>query len=156
MIVLKEVLTQDKDRLWNIFQKYLYEMTNYYDMDMNESGNYEYKYFDAYFTEPERIVLFIYNDEILIGFVMINNYSCIEDSIDYAIGEFTVFPHYRKKHLGMNAIEKIFEQYHGKWEIKYSNENRAAKNFWTKMTEKYEPLVSTHANVESVLSFTVE
>lgn len=62
MIALKEVLTQDKDRLWNISQKYLYEMTNYYDMGMNESGNYEYKYFDAYFAEPERVVLFIYND----------------------------------------------------------------------------------------------
>ena len=36
MILLKEVLLADKDKLWNIFQKYFYEMSAYYDMDMDE------------------------------------------------------------------------------------------------------------------------
>ena len=44
----------DKNRLWNIFQKYLYEMSAYYDMEMDFSGNYEYRYFDTYFEENGR------------------------------------------------------------------------------------------------------
>lgn len=156
MIILKKAEVSDKDKMWNIFQKYLYEMTNYYDMTMSESGNYKYRFFDDYFVESERIALFIYDDEILIGFIMINNYSCIGDSIDYAIAEFTIFPQYRKKHFGLRAIKKIFEQYHGKWEIKYSNQNKAAERFWIKATKRYTPSVSAHSDAESVLSFIVE
>lgn len=155
MIILKEAQVSDQDKLWNIFQKYLYEMSNYYDMEMNESGNYEYKYFDHYFKESERIVLFIYNDECLVGFVMINNHSCLGDPIDHAIGEFTIFPRFRKNHFGLEAIQKIFEQYHGKWEIKYSRENKAAERLWIKAAEKYKPVVSPYADTENVLSFFV-
>lgn len=52
-------------------------MTNYYDMDMNEFGNYEYKYFDHYFKDSGRSALFIYHDEIIIGFVMITVLSFV-------------------------------------------------------------------------------
>lgn len=156
MIILQEVQMLDKDKLWNVFQKYLYEMTNFYVMDMDEYGNYEYKYFDCYFQEPERISLFIYNDEIFIGFAMINNYSCLDDPINYAIGEFTIFPQYRKYHFGTEAVQKIFEQYPGKWEIKFSNKNHPAERLWKKVTEKYRPSVTSYGTDESVLSFLAE
>ena len=40
MINLKPVKPKDKELLWNINQKYLYEMTGYYDDEMDENGNY--------------------------------------------------------------------------------------------------------------------
>lgn len=155
MIILKEVQVLDKEKLWNIFQKYFHEMTAYYDMDMDERGNYPYKYFDNYFEEAERTALFIYHDEILIGFAMINNYSCLGNCIDYAIAEFTIFPKYRKRGFGIETIQKIFEKYHGKWEIKYSNKNKSAEVLWLKATKKYKPVVSSYESTESVLSFIV-
>ncbi len=124
-------------------------------MDMGESGNYEYKYFDDYFSESKRIALFIYHDKVLVGFVMINDYSCLNAPIDYAIAEFTIFPQYRKRHFATEAVQKIFEQYPGKWEIKYSNKNGAAEKLWKKATGKYGPAVSSYATVDSVLSFVV-
>ena len=39
MIRLQNVQPKDRDLLWNINQKYLYEMTNYYDDPMDEEGN---------------------------------------------------------------------------------------------------------------------
>lgn len=42
MIRLVTALVKDRDLLWNINQKYLYEMTNYYDDTMDEHGNYHY------------------------------------------------------------------------------------------------------------------
>ena len=55
MIRLVRVLEKDRDLLWNLNQKYLYEMTNYYDDPMDAGGNYSYGYFDAYFSDPKRI-----------------------------------------------------------------------------------------------------
>lgn len=156
MITLKKIGPSDKSKFWNIVQKYLYEMTNYYDMGMiDELGNYEYKYFDSYFEDRERAALFIYNDEALIGFAMINDYSCLGNRIDHAIAEFTIFPHYRKRRLGMRSVQEIFKQYPGRWEIKYSIKNKAAEALWTKAAKKYDPLVSPYDRAESVLSFVV-
>ena len=39
---LVAVKTQDRELLWNINQKYLYEMTNYYDDEMDTLGNLNY------------------------------------------------------------------------------------------------------------------
>ena len=50
MITLVRVTQKDRDLLWNINQKYLYEMTNFYNDPMDEKGNYHYGYFDDYFN----------------------------------------------------------------------------------------------------------
>ena len=96
MINLKPVKPEDKELLWNINQKYLYEMTNYYDDEMDERGNYHYGYFDAYFTEPERIALFICKNDVIVGFAMLNPYSYLGEKSEYVMAEFTVFPMYRR------------------------------------------------------------
>lgn len=156
VITLKKIEPSDKSKFWNIVQKYLYEMTNYYDMGvMDELGNYQYRYFDSYFEDSERSALFIYDDGALVGFAMINDYSCLGNHIDHAIAEFTIFPHYRKRHLGVKSVQKIFEQHHGRWEIKYSSKNKAAEALWMRVTKKYNPLISTYGRDESVLSFVV-
>jgi len=68
MIKLVRVLPENRELLWNLHQKYLYEMTKYYDNEMDENGNYHYGYFDAYFIQPERKAYFIYSDDRLAGF----------------------------------------------------------------------------------------
>lgn len=37
-----EARSEDRVLLWNINQKYLYEMTNYYDVEMDQSGILHY------------------------------------------------------------------------------------------------------------------
>ena len=156
MIRLKSAERTDKNRLWNIFQKYLYEMSAYYDMEMDFSGNYEYRYFDTYFEENGRAAYFVFDGNTLIGFVMINDYSCINDKIDYSIAEFTIFPKYRRKHCAEVAMRQIFREHQGKWEIKFSNQNLSARAFWLKVTKRYTPQVSPIGEAETVLSFIVK
>lgn len=52
MISLQTVKEKNRDLLWNINQKYLYEMTNFYDDSMDENGNYHYGHFEEYFSDP--------------------------------------------------------------------------------------------------------
>lgn len=156
MIELATVKPEDKTLLWNVNQKYLYEMTNYYDDEMDADGNYLYGYFDAYFTEPQRKALFILCDNRLAGFAMINPNSYLGETPNYVMAEFTVFPAFRKRHVATAAVKKIFQRYSGAWEVKFNENNVAAKHFWNKICAKYNPRKIKLNKCETVLAFLVK
>ena len=90
MITLVPVQAEEKERLHNINQKYLYEMTSFYPDEMDENGNLHYGFFDEYFVDPKRKAFFIYNGDTMVGFVMIHPYSVIGHTPDYTMAEFTI------------------------------------------------------------------
>jgi len=155
MIELVKAASEHRELLWNLHQKYLYEMTNYYNDEMDEAGNYHYGYFDAYFSEPERTALLLYEGKVLVGFAMINPHSYINGHPDHVLAEFTIFPMYRKKHLGRDAANLILKTYKGCWEIKYNEKNAGAKALWSAVTEPYHPTNCKYSDEETVLSFSV-
>jgi hypothetical protein len=65
MIEFVAVKPEQRELLWNMLQKFLYEMTNYYDDEVDALGNYQYRYFEDYFTAPERTAFFLYHDKVL-------------------------------------------------------------------------------------------
>lgn len=141
------------DLLWNLNQKYLYEMTYFYDNELDDSGNLHYGHFEEYFSDPQRQAFLIYKDSKLAGFAMINPYSNINGSPDYVMAEFTVFPVYRRQNIATRAAKLLFENCRGKWEIKYNEKNDKAKQFWTKITADYMPEKTKISKNETVLSF---
>ncbi len=156
MIELRPVRQEDRDFSWNINQKYLYEMTNYYDDEMDADGNYHYGYFEAYFTDPKRKAFLLCREGRTVGFAMINPYSFFGQSPDHVMAEFTVFPAFRRRHVASEAAGAIFARYPGQWEIKYNEKNNAAKALWTKVTAKYRPGITRLNDAETVLTFTVD
>ena len=155
MIRLEKVRMEDRQLLFNINQKYLYEMTNYYDDMMDRNGNYSYGYFDGYFTDPNRKAFFIYDDERMVGFAFVNPYSYFDREPDHVMAEFTVFPAFRNRHYGETAARMLLERFPGKWEIKYNEKNIPARNLWNKMAERYRPEKLSYSEDETVLCFTV-
>lgn len=153
MIRLQAVKAEERPLFWNINQKYLYEMTLYYPDAMDEQGNYHYGYFDAYFTDPERKAYFIFDDETMIGFVMLNPYSYIGRKPDNIIAEFTIFPAYRRKHYALEAAKLILASHPGKWEIKYNEKNTGAKKLWNAIAAPYNPKAHRLNEQETVLEF---
>lgn len=155
-IELVAVKTEDRELFWNINQKYLYEMTCYYDDEMDEMGNLHYGFFDAYFTDPQRKAFFIREGQALVGFAMINPYSYMDEHPDYVLAEFTIFPVYRRRHYATEAANMIFKRFRGNWEVKYNEKNTAAKTLWNKITEKYAPKKVFLNEEETVLKFNSE
>ena len=153
MLRLQTVRKEDHDLLYNINQKYLYEMTNFYDDPMDENGNYGYGYFEDYFSNPKRKAFFLYNDRTLIGFAMICPYSYINAHPDHVMAEFTIFPIYRRKHYAFEAANLILATYPGQWEIKYNEKNLPAKKLWTSVTAPYHPAVHHLNDEETVFAF---
>ena len=155
MIRLEEVQVKDKDLLWNINQKYLYEMTNFYDDLMDEKGNFHYGHFEDYFTDPVRVAYFIRNDDTLVGFAMLCPYSNIGQEPNYTMAEFTIFPAYRRRHLALDTVRMILEKHPGKWEIKYNENNEGARKLWNAVATPFEPEVHHLNDEETVLAFAV-
>lgn len=156
MIELIEIKANDREIFWNIHQKYLYEMTNYYDDIMDEKGNYQYGYFDTYFKEEQRKAYFIHFNGNLAGFAMINPYSYLGEKPDYVLAEFTIFPIYRRQHIASKVIDTLFKQFVGSWEIKYNEKNLPAMNLWNKACAKYNPKKTRISEFETVLSFAIK
>ncbi len=89
----------------------------------------------------------------MVGFAMINPYSYIGGCPDHVLAEFTIFPSYRGKHLAHAAADRILAAYPGRWEIKYSERNAAARRLWQRVTAPYHPVVHRLNEEETVLAF---
>ncbi|MBQ3865003.1 MAG: GNAT family N-acetyltransferase [Clostridia bacterium] len=150
MISLRKVGKEDRELLWNINQKYLYEMTNFYDDPMDQNGNYGYGHFDEYFTDPRRTAYFLYDEETLVGFAMLCPYSNLNLDPDYTMAEFTIFPAFRRKHLALEAARMILAAHRGLWEIKYNEKNVAGKQLWNLVAKPYHP-ETYHLNPEETV-----
>ena len=153
MIRLQAVLKENRDLLWNLNQKYLYEMTLYYPDPMDENGNYHYGHFDEYFTDPRREAFFLRADDTMVGFAMLCPYSNIGKKPDYTMAEFTIFPAYRRKHYALDVANLILAGHPGLWEIKYNEKNAGAKRLWTAVTAPYRPTVHRLNEEETVFEF---
>lgn len=153
MIKLVPVKKEEKDRLFSINQKYLYEMTLFYPDVMDEKGNLHYGNFEAYFTDPKRWAFFLFHEDLMVGFAMVHPYSVLGKQPDYTMAEFTIFPSYRGKGYGEMAARLILSTFPGVWEIKFNEKNIKGKSLWTKVTKDFEPKVYHLNEEETVLEF---
>ena len=156
MIALIPVRRTDRQLLWNLLQKYLHELSRWYAQAPDAEGNYPYRWFDAYFTEPDRVALLILDDDIPVGFALLNAHSYIGEAPDHVLAEFTVFPAYRGRGIASQAVQRILDVYGGRWEIKYSERNTAASRLWNGIAKKYHPQSHDLGDDETVLAFSTE
>ncbi len=135
---LCEVNTLEKDILYRLLQYSLFEESENDLNEMNDEGLFEYKYFDAYFTDKERKAYFI-KEKIsgkLLGFALINTYVRICNR-GHSIAEYMILPKYRRNKIGKRAALEIFEKYDGDWEVEPSFGSQKAYLFWKNTIEEY-------------------
>ena len=137
MLRLGAIGKEKSDVLKNLMQKYLYEMTLYYENRLNDQGDYEYPYLPLYFSDPDRQAYFFYDDEELIGFVLVNRLSFTGEEIDNSLAEFTILPMFRKHGYGMKAFSALLSLRPGIWQLKYSTKNKTGAAFWQKVKALY-------------------
>lgn len=135
-IKLEKVTEKEKNTLYNLLQFALYDGSFYIDNKVNQNGEFEYRYFEDYFTDKTRDKYFIKCGDSLAGFVLINenrrfNYS------GKTIAEFLIMPQYRRMHIGYKAATMVFELYHGNWEVQPMENNPIATSFWNNTIFKY-------------------
>lgn len=153
-IKLVSVKDEEKDILYRLLQFALYDGSFYIDNQINEKGIFEYKYFDAYFSDKRRDKYFITYNGKLAGFVMINEHNKF-NTTGKTIAEFLIMPEFRRNHIGEQAAILAFEKYPGNWEVQPMENNPIAYSFWKKVITKYTNNTFTIKNngIEDVFIF---
>lgn len=136
-IDLKQVEADEKEILRNLLEKYDYEFSQWNKRDVNKLGLYGYDYLDCYWTENNRFAFFILVDNNLAGFAMVNDYPETAEKTDYSLAEFFVMIKYRRNGVGKIAANKIFNMFHGKWQLKRHPHNIPSVHFWNKVVSEY-------------------
>lgn len=140
---------EDREILSNLLEKYDYEFSQYDNRDVNKLGLYGYKYLDCYWIEDNRWAFFIVVDKKLAGFAMVNTFPEAEDRpVDYSMAEFFVMYKYRRNGVGKYAAMRVFDMFHGKWQLKRHPKNTASVCFWDRAVSEY-----THGNFELIKSY---
>lgn len=86
-----------------------------------------------YWTEDNRFAYFIYADNNLAGFALINQYFECDKKCDRAVAEFFVGYCYRRQGVATQAMSQIFNRHKGIWHIKYNCKNTISVEFWNKI-----------------------
>ncbi|MGN0573183.1 MAG: GNAT family N-acetyltransferase [Acutalibacteraceae bacterium] len=136
-ISIKRVGSGEKDTLVNLLEKYNYEFSQYDKRQFDNNGLFGYKYLNNYFTEPGRFAYFIFVDDTLAGFALINKYKECDRPIDWSIAEFFVSYNFRRQGVATEAVSQIFNIHKGWWHIKYHKKNVASVVLWNKIAKMY-------------------
>lgn len=134
---LEKVKLEEKEILYNLLQFALYDGSKYIENELNDKGEFEYRWFDNYFTDTDRLTYFIKSDDNkILGFFMINQNMKYYDE-GHSVAEFLILPNYRRNHIGKRVAFDIFNMLKGNWEVEPIENSEEAYYFWKKTIEDY-------------------
>ena len=130
---------QSKPVLWNLIQLYTYEFSEFTHQTIDEHGEYTYRWFDNYWTDPDRFPYLITNDAHLAGFAFVLAGS------PHDMAEFFVLSALRRGGIGIDAARQLFELHPGTWQVRQMAANARATAFWHRaIPVPFEEVVDDH------------
>ena len=128
---LHKATVADRQVLYRLLQYLLFEESATDGNKISDDGSFEYKWFDAYFSDADREA-YIFKDSQtnnILGFAMVCEHvrTCKKG---HSIAEFMVLPPYRRNKIGKRAAVQIFNTHKGMWEVKPSFGSERAYKFW--------------------------
>lgn len=123
--------------LMNLLSLYLHDLSEFADdLKINEEGKYEYEGIKYYFIKEELNPFFIYYNDEIAGFVLLNGGKYVPGDAEYSIHEIFILKSFRGKGVATIAIKKIFEMYKGKYKVEQLQDNKLAVKFWNGFYKK--------------------
>jgi predicted acetyltransferase len=95
-VVLRRAVSKDRDLLRRLVAEYLFEF---------DGQTVPYRYFDAYWAEPDRLPFLIEAEAEVVGFCLVRLRGR-----DWTIAEFTVIPGKRREGIGREAVMAVLEE----------------------------------------------
>ncbi len=122
--VLPAAATQ-RDLVGRLLELNAYEFSAFDGRDVNERGEYGYRYLDHYWTEPlDRRPFLIRCDGRVAGVALVRRGE------PHTVAEFLVLPKYRRLGVGKAAAATVMRTWLGAWSTHQVLGNEAATAFW--------------------------
>lgn len=136
-IKIEPVKYNEKLVLEHLLELYIYDFTDYLDLDVNEEGLFTYSHLNEYWGDPHRFPFFIKVDGKFAGFVLVMKVLMGKGAPYNYIAEFFVMKKYRRISVGKTAAFNIFDKFPGKWLITEVEKNLPAQKFWHHIISEY-------------------
>jgi len=112
-----------------LLELYLYDFTEFLPHELNEHGEFGYRYLDHYWATDEgetRLPFLIRANGKLAGFALVRRVG----DRPWKMAEFFVLRMYRRAGVGSEAARAVFEKCPGAWEVHEVAANTPAQAFW--------------------------
>ena len=128
----------DAATLTNLFQYYVYDLSDVVDGDLGADGRFVVHAFDAYWSDGWRHPHLVRVDGKLAGFALVQQRSRITgDDRTWDVAEFFVMRKYRRQGVGSAVATRLFDAFRGSWEVRELKKNHAAIAFWRRVIAVY-------------------
>jgi predicted acetyltransferase len=128
---LIEATVDDKSVLRRLLELYLHDFSEFSGQDLNDHGEYGYRYLDHYWTEPGRHAFLIRVDGRLAGFALVRQAGGAME-----MAEFFIVRKYRRQGFGTRTAQRLFDRFPGAWRVRHDPANVAARAFWRRAVQR--------------------
>jgi predicted acetyltransferase len=131
-------LREQEPILANLLELYIYDFSEFMDVQLRADGRFGYERLPLYWKEPNHYPFLITVNGDLAGFVFVRRGSQISGDEDiWDVAEFFVVRGYRRLRVGMKAAHEVWKKFPGKWEVRVINRNQRAQKFWPRAIEEF-------------------
>jgi predicted acetyltransferase len=131
-------MKNEKDLFKNLLQLYMYDFTEFTDVDINGDGLYNiFSDFDSYWLEQKQNQPYIVRvNEAIAGFALIQEVTNELRKYNY-LAHFFIMRKYRRQGIGKEVAIQLFHSLKGEWELYQLERNEPAQKFWKKIINEY-------------------
>ena len=132
-VSLQKISKGSRPILENLFQYYVYEMSEFLSVDLETTGKFSCnaESLDPYWDNDDHIPYFVYVDKQLAGFVLIRKYP--EQKGFFDIDQFFIVRKYQSRGVGQKVFKQVMSKHSGLWQVRVLKENESALGFWKKV-----------------------
>jgi predicted acetyltransferase len=123
-LVLIDVAEEDKAVMRRLVELYRYDFSAFDGADVGVHGEFGYRYFDCYWTDPGRHPFLLRLDDHWAGFAM------VREGRPHDMAEFFVMKKDRRHGIGRQAATELFARFPGRWALRQQSFNPDATAFW--------------------------
>ena len=136
-IEVVEAALSDKAVIRRLLELQAHDHSEFDSKEINEHGEFGYRYLDHYWTEPDRHPFLIRSGAHIAGFAFVSGLHAadegeVEESADarYSMSEFFVLRRHRRRGVGQQAAHALFRRFPGPWRVRQTPGNEPATSFW--------------------------
>ncbi len=130
---LAPIAVSKKFIIENLFELYLYSMSEYTGFSIQPSGKFEFdlSFLNDYWEKEDHYPHLVLCEEELAGFSLLRRYPYESEYHD--IGQFFILNKFQGRGVGRNAFIQSVSKFPGKWLTRIRVDNTGAMGFWTKV-----------------------
>ncbi|MCO5200856.1 MAG: GNAT family N-acetyltransferase [Chloroflexi bacterium] len=134
-VTIEPIRYEDKPVLRRLVQLYLYDFSEFEPLELNEHGEFDYRYLDHYWAPDEgeeRHAFFIRVDSKRAGFALVRVVNGVN-----VFAEFFVMRRFRGAGVGAAAARAVLTRLPGDWLVHQVPANLPAQAFWRRVIASF-------------------